>query len=85
MPGDGLSEGNIARVELGELAELFDRFHFAFDPTDEAAAQAETEFNRRVRDLFDTRIHPQHPNVPFPNFLGRFRIHCWDYLRRNKS
>ena len=84
MSGDGVSEGHLTRTELGELAELFDRFHFAFDPTQEAALQAEQEFNRRVRELFESRVHPNHPDLPFDVFLRRLRVACWDYLRRNK-
>lgn len=84
MPRDGLSEGYFSRTELGELAELFDRFHFAFDPTDETAAQAELEFNRKVRDVFEKLIRFKHPQVPFDAFLGRVRAHCWEYLKKNK-
>jgi hypothetical protein len=84
MPGDGVPEGSFTQTELGELAELFDRFHFAFDPTDQAAAQAEEEFSRRVRDLFDSRIQVGHPHMPFDVFVGRLRACCWDYLKKNK-
>lgn len=84
MPGDGVPEGAVTQTELGELAELFDRFHFAFDPTEEAAAQAEAEFSLRVRELFESRIQPEHPHVPFEVFVGRLRARCWDYLKKNK-
>jgi hypothetical protein len=84
MPGDGISEGPLSRVELGELAELFDQFHFAFDPTDHAAKQAETEFYRRLADLFATRIRMNHPEVTFDAFVSRVRVWCWEFLKKNK-
>ena len=84
MSGDGVSEGPLTRTELGALAELFDRFHFAFDPTEEPALRAEEEFNRRVLELFESRVYPRHPNLSFDVFLSRLRVACWDYLRKNK-
>ena len=84
MPGDGIPEGNLTRTELGELAELFDRFHFAFDPTDELALQAEEEFNRKAQELFETRVWPGQPSVSLDVFLARLRVSCWNYLKKNK-
>ena len=46
--------------------------------------QAEQEFNRRVRELFESRVHPNHLHLPFDVFLRRLRVACWDYLRKNK-
>ena len=69
MSGHGVPEGHLTRTELGELAELFDRFHFAFDPTQEAALRAEAEFDSRVHELFESRVHPHHPHLPYDVFL----------------
>ena len=44
MPEDGISEGAITKIELAELAELFDKFEFAFDPRSTSAKEAESDF-----------------------------------------
>lgn len=84
MSGDGFSEGDLTRTELGELAELFDRFQFAFDPTEEAARCAEADFDRRLADLFEARVHPIHPQLRLEVFSARIRVRCWEYLKKNK-
>ena len=84
MPGDGFPGGHLTRTELGELAEWFDRFHFAFDPTDSDALRAQAEFDRRLRELYETRVRPLHPQTRFAVFLGRVRANCWEYLKKNK-
>lgn len=53
MPESGPSQGCLTRDELADLAFLFDRFEFAFDPRSLTAREAELEFDERVRILFE--------------------------------
>ena len=85
MSGNGLSEGAVTRTELTDLAELFDRFEFAFDPRAMSAKEAESEFERRARALFEERVASRHPEVPFALFHNRLRFLCRVYLRRNPA
>ena len=83
MSGDGVSEGHLTRTELGELAELFDRFHFALTrPRKRPCRRAGVQ--PQGAESFESRVHPNHPHLPFEVFLRRVRVACWDYLRRNK-
>jgi len=83
MPDEGLSEGVVTRAELAELARLFDLFEFAFDPQSTQTKEAESEFENRVREIFETRVQPQHPHLPFTTFFCRVKSACRVYLRKN--
>jgi len=85
MPDDGPSEGTVTRIELEELAQLFDRFEFAFDPLAREAKEAESEFEDRIRGLFETRVVPAHPHVSFALFHCRIKSWCRSHLRRNPA
>ncbi len=48
MSGSGQSSDSIVSSEhLAELAALFDRFEYAFDPLAEDAREAEAEFDKK--------------------------------------
>ena len=83
MSEDGIPEGTITRDEIAELAFLFDRYEFAFDPRSLAAKEAESDFEERVRALFVERVQPHYSSVSFPAFHCRVKSLCRDYLRRN--
>jgi hypothetical protein len=83
MPEDGLSEGIVTRNELSELAALFDQFEFAFDPLSIQAKEAESQFENRVRSIFDERISVSYPNVSLAVFFCRVKSACRLYLRKN--
>jgi len=83
MSEDPISEGAVTRVEIAELASLFDRFEFAFDPRSTAAKEAESEFEGGVKRLFDERVTPKHPDVSFAVFHCRVRSSCRAYLKKN--
>ena len=82
MPEDRLAEGVVTRVELAELARLFDGFQNSFDPASDAAAQAKAEFNDRVKRLFDERVASKFQSVPESLFRAKVRTWCREYLRR---
>ena len=82
MPEDRLAEGVVTRVELAELARLFDEFQNSFDPASDAAAQAKAEFNVRVKLLFDKRVASKFQSVPESLFIAKVRTWCREYLRR---
>ncbi len=63
MPDDSVPGGAVARAELEQLARLFDRFEFAFDPWARKTKEAESKFDDEVRRLFDERVSPHHPHV----------------------
>src|SRR2546427_3316825 len=50
MPEHGVPEGAISREDIAELAALFDRFEYAFDPLSLRANEAESKFEDRVDD-----------------------------------
>lgn len=78
-----IPEGLVTRSEIAELAALFDRCEFAFDPLSIAAREAESEFEARVKHLFDERVAPAFPNVDFATFHCRVRSLCRVFLRKN--
>lgn len=83
MSEAGLPEGAITRLELVELAELFDKFEFAFDPRSRAAKEAESEFENRIRALFEERVASSYSSVSFTAFHCRVKSLCRSYLRKN--
>lgn len=83
MSEGGIPEGAITRDEVAELALLFDRCEFAFDPLARATKEAESEFEERVRALFAERVQPRYSSVTFAGFHCRIKSLCREYLRRN--
>lgn len=83
MSEDGISEGAVSRAELAELAALFDRFEFAFDPRSIAAKEAESQFESRVVGIFEERVAPKFPEISFIAFHCRVKSLCRLYLRKN--
>jgi hypothetical protein len=83
MSDDGDSEGIISRTEIAELAVLFDRFEFAFDPLATATKEAESEFETTVRRIFEERVMSAYPGVAFIAFHCRVKSLCRAYLRKN--
>jgi hypothetical protein len=67
MPEDGISEGAITKIELAELAELFDKFEFAFDPRSTSAKEAESDFENQVHRILRKKfiLHILESGSPF--------------------
>ena len=84
MPDERVSEGDITRAELAELAVLFDQFEFAFDPGSLSAREAESGFDDMVLRLFEERVRPKYPSVPFSAFHWRVKSLCRAYLRKGR-
>src|SRR5438093_1129395 len=82
MPDDRVSEGVVSRVELAELAVLFDQFEFAFDPRSLAAREAESKFDDTVLRLFEERVKPKYPSIQFSAFHWRIKSLCRACLRK---
>lgn len=78
-----LPEGAITRDDVAQLAGLFDRFEFAFDPRSTGAKEAESEFEEKVRTLFAEQIKPNCSSVSFAMFHCRIKSLCRVYLRTN--
>ena len=83
MSEHGFPEGAITRDEIAELACLFDRYEFAFDPRSLAAREAESDFEEKIRMLFTERIQPRYASVSFAAFHCRIKSLCRAYLRKN--
>ena len=83
MPEATGAGGLVPADELRELAGRFAEFEFAFDPLSVRAREAESRFNDRVQELFDLRVHPSHPGLPFPVYFNHPRHQCRQFLRRN--
>lgn len=84
MPEAGDPEGVVSREDLAELAELFDRFEFAFDPRSTAAKEAESEFQSRVIRIFEEHVLPRYPELEFHVFYCRLKTLCRLYLKKNR-
>jgi hypothetical protein len=84
MPESGFPRGDIARLELAALAELFDRFEYAWDPREQSVAEAKAEFCSRVQLLYDERIHLRYPGLAFVTFQIHVQNACRLFLRKNK-
>jgi len=83
MPEDADSQGAVSSAELAELAELFDKFEFAFDPLSKSAKEAESQFEDRVREIFVEKVQPRYPNLASVVFRCRIKSLCRAYLRKN--
>ena len=83
MSEDGTTEGVISRTELAELAGLFDRFEFAFDPRALAAREAESVFESRVLAIYEERVQPRYASFSFVAFHCHVKSLCRAYLRKN--
>jgi hypothetical protein len=83
MSEDRIPEGTITRDELADLALLFDRYEFAFDPRSLAAREAESEFEERIRALFAERVQPHYSSISFVAFHCRIKSLCREFLRKN--
>ena len=83
MSEDGNSEGIISKAELEELAELFDKFEFAFDPRSLSAKEAESTFDDKVDVIFEERVIRSYPQLTFAVFYCRIRSLCREFLKRN--
>jgi hypothetical protein len=83
MSEHGAPEWAIPRDEIAELAALFDRFEYAFDPTFIAAKEAESKFEDRVLQLFRERGHPNFADVNSSLFHSKLRTLCRLYFRKN--
>ena len=83
MSEDGFPEGLVTRTELEELAALFDESEFAFDPRSIAAGEAESEFENRIRKIFEERVVPAYPRLAFPLFYCKLKSACRTFLRKN--
>jgi hypothetical protein len=83
MSEHGFPEGIITRDEIAELAYLFDRYEFAFDPRSLAAREAESDFEEKVRNLFAERVQPQYASITFTAFHCRIKSLCRIFLKKN--
>ena len=63
MSEERVPEGTITGDEIAELAVLFDRYEFAFDPLARAAREAESEFEDRVKHLYSERVQPKYSSI----------------------
>ena len=84
MPESTDSCGAVTRQELEELADLFDRYEFAFDPLSTEAKEAEVEFENRVNQTYETKVKASYPKISFVEFRCKMRSACREYLRKNR-
>jgi hypothetical protein len=71
MSEGGIPQGTITANEIAQLALLFDRYEFAFDPLSRDAREAESEFEERIKSLFSERVLPRYSSVSFATFHCR--------------
>ena len=85
MPDDGVPHEFITRAELTELAGLFDQFEFAFNPLSLSAREAESRFGDLILRMFEERVRPLHPGLPFNLFHSRIKTWCRVFLRKSQT
>ena len=85
MPEDGIPERAITKSELADLADLFDKFEFAFDPLSTSAKEAESKFDDIMREIFEQKVPPAYPHLSFIAFSFKIRSVCREFLRKNNS
>ncbi len=85
MSADGISDGIVTKTELAELADLFDKFEFAFDPRSRQAKEAESEFENRLQQIFEEKITQAYPQVAFVVFSCKMKSLCRSYLKKNTT
>lgn len=85
MPESDSSDGIISRNDLEELADLFDGFEFALDPTSTHAKEAESKFNDHVKYLYVAKVVPQHPTFSLDCFEAKIRTMCRGIIKRKKE
>jgi hypothetical protein len=83
MPEDGISGEAVSKAELEELADLFDKFEFAFDPLSRSAKEAESRFEDRIRQIYEEKIAPNYPHIGLVVFSCKVKTLCRVYLKRN--
>ena len=69
----------IPKEVIAELAELFDRFNNAFDPTSAESKRAEDAFNAKIYLLHATHA----PDVDFRVFRYEMISRCRKFLMKN--
>ena len=66
--------------QIARLAELFDRYNNALDPSSEDCLMAKRQFNDLMGGL-----HSAHaPELNFPDFRYELVRQCREYLRKNR-
>lgn len=83
MSQDGIPSGAVSKRELAELAGLFDRFQFAFDPESLEAREAEAVFDQKLGAIFEERVKPKYPNFPFAVFYNKTKTLCRQFIKKN--
>lgn len=77
------SDGVISLAEIAELADLFDRSEFAFDPTSDESKEAAVMLESRIREIYEERIEPLHKGFSLYQFRCIVRSECRKYVRKN--
>ena len=66
--------------QIARLAELYDRYNNALDPSSEDSQAAKCTFDESVRSLHSARAAA----VNFLDFRYELVRHCREYLRKNR-
>ncbi len=83
MPEDSPAGEHISQDDRAELATLFERFEFAFDPLGRIARESESEFTDRVQRLYEERVKTLFPEVSPVAFACHLKTLCRSYIRKN--
>ena len=66
--------------QIARLAELYDRYNNALDPSSEDSQAAKGIFDELVRNLHSARA----ADLNFLDFRYELVSHCREYLRKNR-
>ena len=71
----------IAREQLAQVAELYDRYQNSLDPHSPDRAEAGRLFKERLATLHATHA----ADIPFDQFRREIILRCRDFLRKSKA
>ncbi len=73
----------VSPVQLAELADLFDRSEFAFDPLSEECREATAKFEDLLRDIYEHTVKTKFPAITLNQFRCGIRKRCREFIRKN--
>ena len=77
------TDGIVSPDDLAELADLFDRSEFAFDPLSEECREATAMFEVVLESIYDRKVKTLFPKITLHQFRCGIRKRCREFIRKN--
>ncbi len=79
MPEPPDARRTVSADDIARLAEFYDRFKYAEDPTSSECKEAEINC---VRELYEMCVEPYYASISLFQFRGKIDFECKQYLNR---